>query len=103
MFFLATALIVTNLAGNAISVDPAAMKYPMSIFPPSEQVRIRVARGEVEKGPSSDRSKRVREGFQNDLKRAEARHAAGRMTDEELAKKRAAIAAALKKLEEEGK
>ena len=89
---LAASLVVTNLAGNAVSVDPAKLVYPMSIFPASEQARIRAARGE--KAKPTPKAKRIDDIYDRELKRAEARHQSGRMTDEELAKKRAAIAAA---------
>ena len=92
MTVLATALVVTNLAGNTVSVEPAKITYPLSIFPPAEQSRIRVARGEAEK--PTPKAKRINDIYDRDLKRAEVRYRAGRMTDAELANKRAAITAA---------
>ena len=98
---LAASLVVTNLAGNVVSTDPAKLAYPMSIFPPAEQARIRAARGGTAK--PSPKAKRFDDIYDRELKRAEARHQAGRMTDEELAKKRAAIAAAREMLKKENR
>ena len=98
----ATILVVTNLARNAISVDPVKMKYPMSIFPPAEQARIRAAQGlKPVENAQQRKAKRINELYDRDLERAEARHKAGLMTDDELKRKRAAIAAARERLKAE--
>lgn len=65
--------------------------YPMAAFMTTEQKRIRRALGEYE---LPRRAADVRAIFAADIARAEARARAGRMTAEELERKRKGIAAA---------
>lgn len=99
----------TNTAGHVVSATPVRIvgadvemerreevkvvtnRYPMSAFMASERTRIRRALGEYE---LPRRAADVRAIFAADIARAEARAKAGRMTAEELERKRKGIAAA---------
>lgn len=97
----------TNTAGNVIVAAPirlvgeavemrregteASVVCPLSAFPAAERRRLRLALGE---GELPKRAADIRVIFAAELARAEARAEAGRLTAEELAAKRANIAAA---------
>lgn len=98
--------VYTNLAGRTISADPVRLdgakvvfavapkgerEIPLSVFPASERTRIRSALG-IREVPSSLRS--VAAELAAQVRRAEVRAAAGRMTSEKLAAQRGAFAAA---------
>jgi len=73
----------TNVAGKVIWAEPVTITntYNLSIFPPSEQRRIKAALGIYEPPPEL---KGLWEEISAQRRRAEARAKAGKMTPEEL-------------------